>query len=629
MLVQGHHGGLKSPTYLGNWLKEHAHDPAVAAALSTAQKAMPDMLPDTDVELPARVQTDALAAEIFLRLLFSALVDADYLDTEYHFRIATAGHRSRTPNIEGLWLNFERDQAARFRDAPATLVNQVRREIYQLCLAAAEKPPGLFRLAVPTGGGKTRSAMAFALRHALANNLRRVIVAVPYISITEQTADVYRGIFDGGTGGEPAVLEHHSEAMSTLGDDDDFHPGRVWSRLAAENWDAPIVVTTTVQLFESLFSASTSRSRKLHRLAKSVIILDEAQALPPHLLQPILDALRGLCLHFGTSVVISTATQPAFHSIPAFAQVPADDIVPSPERFFLRLKRVDYEWRLDEPVTWEEVAEWMGEGKKALAVLNTKNDALSVFDALGDAEALYLSTRLCGAHRRRVLAEVKRRLQAGERCRLVSTQLVEAGVDLDFPLVLRALGPLDGIIQAAGRCNREGRLERGRVVIFRPAGGGLPPGAYRTATGITGALAGRGYIDPDDPTVSAAYFRDLFSTVDLDREGIQKLRARLDYPEVAKRFRMIEDTDSVVVQFGSENERRRILRLVAKLRSGAPESRLLMRRLQPYVVSVRSRESDEFRRMGLVNEIRPGVNEWLGGYDDVRGLAVDGPSLIV
>jgi CRISPR-associated endonuclease/helicase Cas3 len=570
---------------------------------------------------------------MFLRLVFSALIDADHLDTERHFRPETAAERAGTATITELRERFQRYHR-RFEGAGQDAVARMRHTVYEACLAAAELPPGIFRLTVPTGGGKTLSSMAFALRHALRHGQRRVIVAVPFISITEQTAKAYRDALERGQEAGQMVLEHHSAAERLERDDEDHQTAAVWARLAAENWDAPIVVTTTVQLFESLFANRPNRCRKLHRLARSVIILDEAQALPPHLLRPILDGLRELAAHYGSSVVISTATQPAFEAIPDFAGIPAEEMAPDPVALFAGLRRVDYDWRIDPPLSWGDVARLMAGQRQALLVVNTKGNALSALDALDDPGALHLSTLLCGAHRLRVIREIGRRLQAGEPCRVVSTQVIEAGVDLDFPAVLRAMGPLDSIIQAAGRCNREGHLSKGHMLVFRPAEGGLPRGSYRPATDITASLLGRDTLDPHDPAVAREYFQLLFQTVDTDREQIQNLRESFNYPEVARRFRMIDDdtVGLVVTRYGSEAERRRVRELTEQLRQGYPEARLLRRRLEPYVVSVFARKADEYERKGLLAPITPGLYEWLGDYDRVRGITerdLDADSLVV
>ncbi len=643
LLMQGHHGGLHSPTEMQTWLeKKKAEDVggAVQAAIETARRVLPDLEPTGQLTVPPYTESGPTAAELFLRLLFSALVDADFLDTEAHCNPDRTELRGSGVSMEELWRRLEAKQPS-VKGQGSHDVAQARNEIYEACLSAAEKPPGLFKLTVPTGGGKTRSGMAFALRHAMRYGHKRVIVAVPFISITEQTAQTYRKIFDPGSDDEerPIVLEHHSGGRQE-DEEDDYHPAKVWQRLASENWDAPVVVTTTVQLFESLFAKGTSQCRKLHRLAHSVIILDEAQALPAHLLRPILDALGQLCKHYGTTVVISTATQPAFDTIPDFRDMEATEIVPDAARYFRDLKRVDYDWRMGSAMSWDEVAATMRVERQALAIVNTKKDAMALLDALGvpdtldgggDGRALHLSTLLCGAHRSHVIEEVKRQLDAGEPCHLVSTQVIEAGVDLDFPVVLRALGPLDGIIQAAGRCNREGKMDRGRVIVFQPEGGGMPPGAYRTGANITRALLGQGNLDPNDPAHSRRYFEMLFSTLDIDRESIQKLRARFNYPEVDGSFRMIDDdTESVVVPYGSAKQRREVEAVLNRLRYGGSNSRFVMRKLQPYVVSLRTRQAQRDR--DLIEPIVPGLGRWIGEYDDeVRGLVgkLDPDTLVV
>ena len=627
-LIQGHHGGLRSKTDLQQWLAERRKDPALTAALDIAQSVLPELQPPARVVPPAYVR-QPLEAELFLRMVFSALVDADYLDTEAHFTPSRTAGRGSQVTLATLWERFERAQG-RLVSGCTPVVQEARTAIYEACLEAATQPPGLFRLTVPTGGGKTRSGLAFALRHALRHGHRRVITVVPFISITEQTAAVYRECLEGdesGAAAAPVVLEHHSGVDEAEHADDDFHARQVWRRLGAENWDAPVIVTTGVQFFESLFARSTSRCRKLHRLAGSVIILDEVQTLPPRLLTPILDALNQLCQNYGATVVLSTATQPAFSCIPVFARTPAREIVPRPERFFQSLRRVRYEWRLDPALEWAEVAALVGAAPSALVVVNTKKDALALLDALDDPEALHLSTLLCGAHRGQVIRLVKARLAAGLPCRVVSTQVVEAGVDLDFPLVLRALGPLDSIIQAAGRCNREGRLSYGRVIVFRPADGGIPPGSYRTATGVTAGLLARGPADLDDPAVAAQYFQNLFGLLDKDAQEIQKYRAAFDYPEVAARFRMIaEETESVVItSYGDEEQQAIVHAALARLRAGTPDTRRVLRQLQPYIVAVRARQARDYTQRGWITPITEGVGEWHGRYDATRGLVADDP----
>jgi CRISPR-associated endonuclease/helicase Cas3 len=264
----------------------------------------------------------------------------------------------------------------------------------------------------------------------------------------------------------------------------------------------------------------------------------------------------------------------------------------------------------------------MAETPQALAGVNTKNDAFALLDALNDPDALHLSTNLCGGHRRAVIDEVKRRLEASEPCRLVSTQVVEAGVDLDFPVVLRALGPLSSVIQAAGRCNREGELEWGRVVVFRPAEGGMPPGPYTTAVDVTRTLLARELPDLHDPTVVTRFFQRFYDTVDVDAHGIQALRRDFEYPETARQFRLIDDdTESLIVtQYGDERQRRFVFDRVERLRVRPQLARIILRELQPYIVAVRRHEAARYRGKGFITELMEGVGVWHGKYDAIRGV---------
>lgn len=648
MVIQGHHGGLRAlrsgPKSFVAWLQERRKDPAIAEAQALAGQALDLEKPSSHLAPPDFVKKDERSAEFWVRLLFSALVDADFLDTEAHFSAEHTSARGSDLTFKTLWERLENYHQTQTPDTLDSSVNRVRQEVYDACVTAARQAPGLFRLTVPTGGGKTRSGMAFALQHAITNKLRQIIIAMPYISITQQTSATYHAIFDQPNEISP-VLEHHSGSSWDESEEEALDPAKeaeVWKRLAAENWDAPIIVTTTVQLFESLFSNRVSACRKLHRLAQSVIILDEAQALPSQLLNPILDGLRELVENYGTTVVLSTATQPAFENLPVFREVTQQELVPEYQAHFERIKRVKYDWRLQELVTWDQVASWMRESPQTLAILNTKRDALALLDALDDPYALHLSTLLCGAHRTEVLRKIHDRLVSGAPCRVVSTQVVEAGVDIDFPLVLRSLGPLVSIIQAAGRCNREGKLgeKGGRVVIFNPADGHMPPGAYRTSVDETKSLLNNGSIDLDDPNAVARYYRNLFGngvsrgSLTLDAHAIQQKRKSLDYPEVSKHFTMIEDdTLSVVVlRFPGPGQNQEILRLLDKLREDPASARGVLRKLQPFTVALRRREADRLISDGRITPLLNGaLGEWDGPYDSTRGLVTDSasPDLLV
>lgn len=629
LLVDGHHGGLPARDGVTLALTAWRAEPHVQEALEVARILLPSLFASPGpLAVPASIRSDPLAAELLLRLVYACLVDADSLDTEAHADAGQGAMRSapmvgNVRSLDGLWERFSANQERFMAASDSSPVNRLREHIYRAAMAHATQPTGFFRLTVPTGGGKTRVGLGFGLRHALAHDLRRVIFAVPYTTITDQTAAVYRDIFDDEAG---IVLEHHS-AVVREDVSDGQSPAETWRRLAAENWDAPIIVTTTVQLFESLLGNGRTACRKLHNLVGSVIVLDEAQTLPARLLTPLLDVLCELVRHYHVSVVFCTATQPPFQVIKGFEAIAhARELAPDPPALFRQLARVTYDLP-PRGVTssWQDVAACMREAPQALAIVNTKRDALALLDALDDPQALHLSTLLCGAHRRVVLETVRRRLAPGQPCRLVATQVVEAGVDLDFPLVLRAFGPLDSIIQAAGRCNREGKLHGpGKVLVFTPAEGGLPPGEYTVRTGSTRTVLAQLDDALDAPATVERCYRLFFADTNTDEEQVQVQRKAFDYPETARRARLIQDdTIAVVVRYrGPDGADTRVDALLDELSRRPQRVRALQRQLQPYVVNIRRREA-EGALAGLIEEVVPGlgVQVWRGTYDArVRGL---------
>ena len=623
--VAGHHGGLPDKDALATRIEKKRGEARVVHALDAARPLLAGRAPDLSLaDVPAFAQRSTLAQEVWLRMLHSALVDADRLDAEAFGspdRAALRDGQDLTQLGTALAERLEAEQDALIERSRGTGdVNAARAEIYRACLDAADGPQGIYTLTVPTGGGKTRSVMAFALRHAACHGLRRAVVALPYTSIIDQNADEYRRLL-----GAEHVLEHHSAVAAKEGAEPTDAEQR--AQLAAENWDAPVIVTTTVQLLESLFANQNGRVRKLHRLARSVVVLDEVQTLPPRLLAPTLDVLQALVRDYGVTLVLCTATPPALATRDGFAGL--DDvrhIVETPGPLFERLRRVDYEVELDEAWGWPRIAREARAETQSLTILNTKKDALAVLDALpDDAHALHLSTLLCGAHRRAVLTEVHRRLNVEEPIRLVATQVVEAGVDLDFPLVLRALGPLDRIVQAAGRCNREGkrtddegRPMRGRVVVFRPEEGGQPPGAYAAGSAETQALMREfARLDLGDPGTSLTFFRRLYDLLTLDKNGVQPLRQRLRFERTARAYRIIDDDSiPVVVDYGADAEaaRQRTAALRRIERTGFA-SRADFRALQPFTVTLRERAHQDAVSGGLCVEVAPGIWRWTGDYD--------------
>ncbi len=643
--VAGHHGGLANQSgehSLKDRIQRKENDARIRRVLEEVRPLVEAHAPTLQRDhLPEFLQsTDGRAStlrryDFWLRMLHSALVDADCLDTERHFDPDRFAAREIETSIGDLWVQFEKNQQALMDGAEPSTVNRRRQDVYEAAVETADNAPGFFKMTVPTGGGKTRSAMGFGLRHALLHGKDRIIVALPYTSIIEQNADVYHTIF-----GDDVVLEHHS-AVRIEAEPGDEEPPERWRRLAAQNWDAPVVVTTTVQLLESLFANHNGRLRKLHRLANSVVVLDEVQTLPPRLLKTTLDGLRELEAHYGTSVLLCTATQPALTERPGFSEGLTDvtEIVPDPSGLYDDLRRVEYDVQVDAPWSWTDVADDLRNQKQAMAVLNTKDDAAAVLDELpDDPSVLHLSTRLCGAHRRRVLAEVRRRLNEGEPIRLVATQVVEAGVDLSFPRVLRALGPLDSIIQAAGRCNREGERDTGRVTVFEPAEGSTPPGAYRTGRDIARRLLrAEEDFDLHDPSAPRRYFEELYDSRDLDPDDVQALRVQLQFAQVAEQYRLIaDDTTPVVVNYG---EGWTVLDdVLATTEHTGFVHRKDWSRLQPYTVSLYEHALEEAVQSGHAHQLGENLDlwRWDGGYDEGtlrsggteggRGLHTDGPS---
>lgn len=630
--VQGHHGGLPDcgagllADAVARVEEEGGED--LSVAISRACADFPALADPLSFAIPA----DRLSREMLTRFVFSCLVDADALDTERHFDAEKSDKRVR-PSLADVRAEWQ-SKLTHSQSELATEgeVNKVRREVYEACLAAAKRAPGVFTLAVPTGGGKTRSSLAFALEHAGRHPRTRIIYAAPYTSILDQTARVFRGIL-----GDDAVLEHHSAVEPRLDKDGDDGSGEdekaeLRRRLSAENWDAPLIVTTTVQLLESLFTHKTARARKLHNVAGSVIILDEAQTLPPRLLAPLLSGLRTLVEHFGVTLVLCTATQPAFdHAVFRDALPAPTPIVPEDvsARHFAALKRVTYTVET-EAWDWRTVGQKMREtGKSCLAVVNTKRDALALLNAFDDkTNVFHLSTLLCGAHRMQVLDAVKSALddereRGGLPVYLVSTQVIEAGVDVDFPRVLRARGPLDRIIQSAGRCNREGRrpVAESRVIVFLPEGLHMPKGNYRTGADVTDAMIKEfgDQLDFDSPTIATDYFVKLYKAVDLDAEKIQRLRVQFDFPTVSDRMRLIDDdTVPVLVPFLKDEFAALDAELSNRARFNLGMTRALWGRAQPHTVAV---YRADLGKLTCCEELIPGqLWIWRGKYDDKTGI---------
>ena len=599
LVIAGHHSGLADPETLDRRLASELPD-------YTGWQAHTPALPEAAALQPAPIasgRSPSFSLSFAVRMLFSCLVDADFIATE---TFLAGGQRARGggPGIAALEERLNRDIAALQASALPSELNTLRREILGHAVAKSGEAPGFFTMTVPTGGGKTLASLAFALAHARVHGKRRVVVVIPFTAIIEQTAAIYRAAL-----GDAAVLEHHSNfdwQTRGRGDDDD---GRL--RRAAENWDAPVIVTTAVQFFESLFANRTSRCRKLHNLADAVIVLDEAQTTPPGLLLPCLAALDELRRGYGASIVLCTATQPAWRVLdgalvdkrpsgPPIAHGleigEARELAPQPAALATALRRTRVEV-LPDPADDGVLADAFARAPRMLCIVNSRAHARDVFERIRGLEgAAHLTTLMCPAHRQEVLARLRADLKCpGRPVRLVATSLIEAGVDISFPEVWRASAGLDSIAQAAGRCNREGELlpELGRVVVFRPASASVPRSLLSFQQAAQPIL--RDAANPLAPDAIASYFRLLYaqkgmaaldSTKIGDQPGIldaitRSGPLRTPFETIADAFRMIDETMRPVLvpwQGGAA--------VLKQLAEPNADLRPLLRGLQRYTVGI-------------------------------------------
>ncbi|HPC94989.1 MAG TPA: CRISPR-associated helicase Cas3' [Sedimentisphaerales bacterium] len=614
-VIAGHHGGLPDGIAVDSCLRVRL------------EKKIPDysacpgrILEAKQLVLPFNLDRchPAVRISLFIRMLYSALVDADFLDTERFIDEVKAGRRKGCRPLRELAPTYFDRLGALQEASPDTPVNRQRRNVLAQCCTKAQDKMGLFSLTVPTGGGKTLSSMAFALEHAMKHNLKRVIYVIPFTSIIEQNAQVFRDML-----GEDAVLEHHSNFEP---DSEDHR-----SRLAAENWDAPVVVTTNVQFFESLFANRSSRCRKLHNIAESVVILDEAQTLPPAYLLPCLEVLKELVACYKASIVLCSATQPAVQKREDFVAglEGVREIVDDPQALTTSLHRTDVVMAGE--MTDAELADQISGRDQVLCVVNTRRHARELYCLMRETKGAYhLSALMCPAHRSQKLIEIRSMLSSDRPCRLVSTQLIEAGVDIDFPVVFRSLAGIDSIAQAAGRCNREGKLERGQVFVFTPETG-IPCGHFRQTAQAAESVIRRHSNDILSLAAIEDYFRLYYWQKGnaLDEKGIlAMLQAGCrngDFPFkfVAEKFRFIENQmKPVIVPF--DDQARSLIQALDHCDHPAS----VARQLQRYTVSVYPHEWDRLLAGGSI-ELKIGmfpilVDETL--YRNDTGLATEDPN---
>jgi len=630
--ISGHHGGIPdggyvSPSDLQGRLKSEIKE--YSAFQSEISNLLKKNWNKPNLEIDKKLIVFQMAN--LVRMIYSCLVDADFLDTERVLDRERSKLRICGKDVARLFPNFEKHMESLFRKSSNSAINRFRGHIYDCCCRKGEMEQGLFSLTVPTGGGKTLSSMAFALHHAQKHGLNRIIYVIPYTSIIEQNADVFRNIF-----GEENILEHHSsyqfEGFANANEDsiDDLHRSL---RLATENWDFPVVVTTNVQFFESLFSNKPSRCRKLHNISNSVIILDEAQMLPFEYLKPTVSMLGDLVQNYNSSVVLCTATQPVLG--PFFPEkVKVTEIVDNQEDMAKVFKRVSVEYSGE--LSDEMLKERILSQRKVLCIVNTRRHAAKLY-GLMDGKAIHLSARMCPFHRRDVLKKIKELLDSNNECRVISTQLVEAGVDIDFPVVYRASAGLDSIAQAAGRCNREALLKEGNVFVFEPEKIGMP-GGWLSSTAANGREVIRSLNADEDILDSAQikkYFELLYWKDDrlldkkriLEREQFGGKEFIYPFADIAKDYKLIEnDMVSVIVPHGFYSDGLRYSgfeSIINKLKFSTYKKGVI-KELQPYTVQVYRHEFKKLSEAGALEQPADGVYLLARRdlYNSVMGLEI-------
>jgi CRISPR-associated endonuclease/helicase Cas3 len=609
--VQGHHSGMFDVPDARVRLKDQAIDP-IARCDQMMSRLIQD-LSEIGLDLPEQLNevlkaaTDGIAGtleqEFQGRLLLSCIVDADRLDSEAFETGVLREHRSLDAR-EGL-KKLSQCLSQMRRSSAKSEVNRIRRAVSLACARAARLEPGFFSLTAPTGAGKTLASLRFALRHCRIHRKRRIIAVLPFLAIIDQNAGVYRQVL-----GDDQIIEHHSSVEVT--------------ERATDNWGAPMVVTTAVQFLETLFSCRPGRVRKLHSIAQSVILLDEVQSMPHQLLEPTLSLLRVLVRDYGCSVVLSSATVSRFgkcRSLPSgFIDGEVREIIPDVAGLFRSLKRVRYElpFARGEKWSWARLAEEVRRHPRVLVILNTRKQAQRVLRMLAQlgVDAMHLSTTMHSVHRKRTIDEAQRKLKAGEAIVLISTQCIEAGVDIDFPVVFRAMAPLDAIIQSAGRCNREGKLDEGLVVVFDPEDESTPLGLYSESTRRTRGLLAR-LDDCDrlaiDHTLFPEHHQRMINQFPCDERGIQAMRKSLAYRSVDQAYGVIaDDGTSVVIPDPS------IAPIVNRVRAVGAITTEDLRKLQRYMVNLREKDEPLRESEPILPESE--LRLFLGKYEESVGI---------
>lgn len=617
--VIGHHSGLpnvghkdadttESQTFFGRKLRAE-------------QGGIPDYRKNWNghIALPQdyfRPSGRGFATAFYIRMLYSCLVDADYIDTET-FMNGDAGRGNYEP------LSALCDKLTAYISKwnnPTREIDILRQKILNSCIEKASAPRGFFSLTVPTGGGKTVASMAFALNHAAANSMKRIIYVIPYTSIIEQNAKVFRDIL-----GQENVVEHHSSVSYELSENADELEYR--SALATENWDAPVIVTTAVQFFESLYANRSSKCRKLHNIANSVIIFDEAQMIPSNNLRPCVAAIAELVRAYNATAVLCTATQPAIDEmlLEYSKKESVVELCPDVDGMFEKFRRTSFE--KEGRLTTDELVSRLESQQQVLCIVNTRKFAQEVYEALPSEGRFHLSTLMCPVHRKQKLDEIRERLKSGKTCRVVSTSLIEAGVDVDFPRVFREMAGLDSILQAAGRCNREGKrsAESSIVTVFESEN---KVNKLIAVNRDAAEETVRDWTQPNTTSTIERYFKayrdflrndDKSGVITASEKGISG--CGLPFEWIAKEFKLIdENTFTVYISVGEGKE------LISRLREGE-RSRELYRKAGMYSVSIYENHFNALINAGAAEPFGDdaAILTDLSLYSDEKGLATDVP----
>lgn len=629
--IDGYHKGLPDSSAWRSATAPYTHD-EVSDFKAIANCFLHDMgLNEEDIDSPMAPKfSGSFQQEIFIRYLFSALTDSDWLSTEEHFDVEKSTMRVGCAlPVDEMIIKLEEEFSRKSKDGE---INQLRNVARSEVVSKALLPPGFYSLALPTGMGKTLTSLAWALRHAKQNGLKRIIIVLPYINIIDQTAQILKGMF-----GEEIVLEHHSSYNEGKKDGDDEKEAlpqlQKRKQLACENWDYPLIVTTTVQFFESLFSNRPSKCRKNHNVSESLVIFDEVQSLPKEVILPTLQMLKDIQVVMKSSFLFCTATQPAFEKRPKFDGITAIcPLIEEPGILYDKTRRVEYHL-LDNlaPIDYGRLsAVVLGCDASTLVIFNTKKAVLEFYNSmatLGNWERKYhLSTSMCPSHRKEVIKKIRDDLEAKKKILVVSTQLIEAGVDFDFPVLFRAMAPLEAVIQSAGRCNREGELREGsltvygNVFLFKLQDGGMPDKTYAACAGFAEEI-----IKTD---INQLYRHDVFERyysqvidlyVDPDKYAINDSRKKFNFETVNDSYRIIQKASEGLFIYNFNEESRQLFH---SLQYKEFLSRSDYRKMQAYTVQVYANFIFQNQNAGVIESMPQGFKVWHGNYDPATGISV-------